>query len=132
MSDDEDAVARALEAGARGFLLKDTDPETVVNALRTVAGGGLVLGPRISPDLMTRGRGSTARRPAPFDRLTARELDIVSRLALGESNASIARHLQLSEKTVRNQLSAVFTKLGVGDRVHAALLARDAGLTAPP
>jgi two-component system, NarL family, nitrate/nitrite response regulator NarL len=128
MSDDQDAVARAFDAGARGFLLKDTDPETVVNAMRTVAGGGVVLGPRISPDAVTGQRQPSAAKPPPFDRLTPRELDIVGRLALGESNARIARHLGLSEKTVRNQLSAVFAKLGVGDRVHAALLARDAGV----
>jgi two-component system, NarL family, nitrate/nitrite response regulator NarL len=132
MSEDDDDVSRALGAGARGFLLKDTDPETVVDALRAVAGGGLVLGPRIRPDLVTQGRRSSATVPAPFDRLTDREREIVGRLALGESNARIARHLGLSEKTIRNQLSAVFLKLGVGDRVHAALLARDAGIVASP
>lgn len=106
MSEDDDDVSRALGAGARGFLLKDTDPETVVDALRAVAGGGLVLGPRIRPDLVTQGRRSSATVPAPFDRLTDREREIVGRLALGESNARIARHLGLSEKTIRNQLSA--------------------------
>lgn len=129
MTDDEDVVARSLHAGARGYLLKDTDPDTIVDALRTVADGGVVLGPRIGPAMLTTLRRTPAALPAPFDRLTDRERDILSRLACGDSNARIARHLGLSEKTVRNQLSSVFTKLGVADRVQAALLARDAGIT---
>jgi DNA-binding NarL/FixJ family response regulator len=126
MSDDEEVVNRSLQAGARGYVLKDTDPDIVVDALRTVAGGGLVLGPRIGTTLLA-GPRRPAGPPAPFDRLTDRERDIVARLARGESNVRIARHLGLSEKTVRNQMSAVFAKLGVSDRVQAALLARDTG-----
>jgi DNA-binding NarL/FixJ family response regulator len=128
MTDDEDMVERALRAGASGYLLKDTDPDTVVDALRTVAGGGVVLGPRIGPTMLTALRRAPADLPPPFDQLTARERDILGRLAVGDSNALIARHLGVSEKTVRNQLSVVFAKLGVADRVHAALLARDAGI----
>lgn len=126
MSDDEEIVTRALRAGARGYVLKDTDPDVVVDALRTVAGGGLVLGPRIDTTLVA-GPRRPVGPPPPFDRLTDRERHIAARLARGESNARIARHLGLSEKTVRNQLSAIFAKLGVGDRVQAALLARDTG-----
>jgi two-component system, NarL family, nitrate/nitrite response regulator NarL len=127
MTDDEETVGRALRAGARGYMLKDTDPDTVVDALRTVAGGGLVLGPRVAAGMLAAARANP-RLPAPFDRLTERERDIVARLAAGESNARIARHLGLSEKTVRNHLTAVFTKLEVSDRVQAALLAREAGI----
>ncbi|MBW4705507.1 MULTISPECIES: response regulator transcription factor [unclassified Micromonospora] len=129
MSDDEDVVSRSLRAGARGYVLKDTDPDVIVDALRTVAGGGLVLGPRIGPQVLTSLRRQPVELPPPFDRLTPRERDILRRLAAGDTNARIARHFGLSEKTVRNQLSAVFAKLGVADRVQAALLARDAGLT---
>jgi len=129
MADDEEVVARALRAGARGYVLKDTDPDTIVDALRTVAGGGVVLGPRIGPALLTTLRRAPADLPPPFDQLTARERAILARLSCGDSNSRIARHLGLSEKTVRNQLSVVFTKLGVADRVKAALLARDAGIT---
>lgn len=128
MADDEDVVARALRAGARGYLLKDTDPDTLVDALRTVAVGGVVLGPRVGPQLLASVRRGEPRLPAPLDRLTGREREILARLVAGDSNARIARHLGLSEKTVRNQLTTIFQKLGVADRVQAALLARDAGL----
>ncbi len=130
MADDEDVVARSLRAGARGYVLKDTDPDVIVDALRTVAGGGLVLGPRIGPKVLTTLQRQPVELPAPFNQLTAREREILQQLAGGESNARIARRFGLSEKTVRNQLSVVFAKLGVADRVQAALLARDAGITA--
>ncbi|SFF37125.1 DNA-binding response regulator, NarL/FixJ family, contains REC and HTH domains [Actinoplanes philippinensis] len=130
MDDDESVVERALRAGAHGFLLKDTDPEVVVDSLRTVAAGGVVLGPRTAGALLTGLRTAPARIPAPFDRLSEREREVVVRLTAGDSNAQIARRLGLSEKTVRNQLSAIFAKLGVTDRVRVALLARDAGLRA--
>lgn len=128
MADDDDTVAKALNAGARGFLLKDTDPDMVIDALRTVASGGVVLGPRVGPTVLTALRRAPAVLPPPFDQLTTRELDIVNRLACGDTNAQIARHLNVSEKTIRNQMSAVFNKLNVSDRVQAALLARDAGI----
>ncbi|WP_229399996.1 response regulator [Micromonospora okii] len=130
MADDEDVVNRSLRTGARGYVLKDTDPDVIVDALRTVAGGGLVLGPRVGPQLLTSLQRQPAELPAPFNLLTPRERDILRHLATGETNARIARRFGLSEKTVRNQLSTVFAKLGVSDRVQAALLARDAGLTA--
>jgi DNA-binding NarL/FixJ family response regulator len=129
MTDDEEVVARALRAGARGYLLKDTDPDLVVDALRTVAAGGVVLGPRVGTEILAAAQRATPRLAAPFDQLTDREREILARLAAGDSNARIARHLGLSEKTVRNQLTVVFTKLGVADRVQAALLARDANLS---
>jgi DNA-binding NarL/FixJ family response regulator len=129
MADDEEVVARALRAGARGYLVKETDPDTIVEALHTVAAGGVVLGPRIGPSVLASMRRAPAQLPAPFDRLTMRERDILARLASGESNARIARQLGVTEKTVRNQLSSVFAKLEVADRVQAALLARDAGFT---
>ncbi|MFK3980691.1 response regulator [Micromonospora sp. NPDC050397] len=128
MADDEEVVSRSLRAGARGYVLKDTDPDTVVDALRTVAGGGLVLGPRIGPAVLTTLQRQPVELPAPFDQLTPRERDILRYLAAGEPNARIARRFGLSEKTIRNQVSALFAKLGVADRVQAALLARDAGI----
>lgn len=127
MADDEDIAARALRAGARGYVLKLTDPETVVDALRAVAAGSIVLGPSIGPMLLTAARREPAALPPPFDQLTARERQIVTLLAKGNSNARIARQLGVSEKTIRNQLTPLFTKLGVTDRVQAALRARDAG-----
>jgi DNA-binding NarL/FixJ family response regulator len=129
MSEDEEVVARALRAGATGYLLKDTAPDTVVDALRTVASGGVVLGPRIGPTILVNLRRSPAELPPPLNQLTPRERAILARLAVGDTNARIARHLGVHEKTIRNQLSVVFTKLGVADRVQAALLAQRAGLT---
>ncbi len=128
MDHDQDTVARALRAGARGYALKETEPETLVDALRAVAHGGVVLGPRVGPAVLEALRASPAAVPAPLDRLTARERQLLEQLTRGRSNAQIARQLGVSEKTVRNQLSAVFAKLEVGDRVSAALLARDLGL----
>ncbi len=127
MSDDEDIVARAFDAGARGYLLKDTDPETVIDSLRTVAAGGVVLGPRIGLAVFGTGQRQPARLP-PLDQLTQREYEILTLLATGESNARIARQVGVTEKTVRNQLTNVFSKLEVADRVQAALLARSMGV----
>jgi two-component system, NarL family, nitrate/nitrite response regulator NarL len=130
MSDDEQLVQRALRVGASGYLLKDSDPDMVVDALRTVANGGLVLGPTIGPALVEAlRRGPTdlpPDLPPPFDQLTARELQILALLAQGCTNVQIGRRIGLSDKTIRNQLSAVFVKIGVGDRVTAALRAREA------
>ncbi|SCL14847.1 two component transcriptional regulator, LuxR family [Micromonospora nigra] len=134
MADDDELVARALRAGARGYLLKDTDPDVVVDALRTAASGGLVLGPgvRLPGSVAPAGRSlSPAVLPPPFDQLTPREQEFLRHLAAGESNPVIARRFGVSAKTVRNQMSTVFAKLGVGDRVQAALLARDAGIVSP-
>ncbi|RKN47618.1 response regulator transcription factor [Micromonospora endolithica] len=134
MADDDELVARALQAGARGYLLKDTDPDVVVDALRTAAFGGLVLGPGVRLPGTTAPPGRLpppAALPPPFDQLTPREQEILRHLAAGEGNAEIARRFGISAKTVRNQVSAVFAKLGVGDRVRAALLARDAGIVTP-
>ncbi|GGM47199.1 DNA-binding response regulator [Micromonospora sonchi] len=131
MADEEELVARALRVGARGYLLKDTDPDLVVDALRTVAGGGLVLGPGIAvAGLGSAQPAAAASLPPPFDRLTPRERDILGHLAAGEDNAQIARRFGLSTKTIRNQVSAILGKLGVSDRVQAALLARNAGICA--
>ena len=131
MADEEELVARALRIGARGYLLKDTDPDLVVDALRTVAGGGLVLGPGIGvAGLGSAQPAAVASLPPPFDRLTPRERDILGHLAAGEDNAQIARRFGLSTKTIRNQVSAILGKLGVSDRVQAALLARNAGIGA--
>jgi two-component system nitrate/nitrite response regulator NarL len=128
MSDDEDIVARAIDAGARGYLLKDTDPETVIDSLRTVAAGGVVLGPRIGLAAITAAQRQPARLAPPLDQLTPREYEILTLLAAGETNARIARRLGVTEKTVRNQLTNVFSKLDVADRVQAALLARKLGV----
>ncbi|HEY0358321.1 MAG TPA: response regulator transcription factor [Mycobacteriales bacterium] len=128
MKDDDGLVSRAIEAGARGYVLKDVDPETLIDALRTVAGGGVVLGPKVGLAALTVAQRPAGALPPPLDRLTPRELEILTLLAAAETNARIARQLGLREKTVRNQLTSVFTKLGVADRTEAALLAHKLGL----
>lgn len=126
--DDKDRVARALKAGARGYVLKDTEPDTIVDALRTVADGGVVLGPKVGPEVLTTLQRTPTQLPPPFDKLTAQERRILAGLVRGATNAEIGRSMGLNEKTVRNYLTAVFEKLGVDSRVQAALRARDAGI----
>ena len=131
MTDDHDVVLKALHAGAAGFVVKDDDPDVVIDALRTAGNGGVVLGPSITATVLSGiSRGTARELPAPFDRLTPREREIVAHLLTGESNAEIARHLTVSEKTIRNQLTAVSAKLGVTDRTQAVIRARDVGM--PP
>jgi len=132
MSNEPDLVTRCLRAGASGYLLKETDPDVIVQALRMVIDGCIVLGPRVGRDLLSNIRQAPADLPPPLDRLTARERAVLVRLASGDTNAQIARHLNLSEKTVRNHLSVMFTKLGVADRFQAAMLARDNGVGPRP
>jgi DNA-binding NarL/FixJ family response regulator len=124
----EPATVRAcLDAGASGYVLKSTAPATVVHSVRTVADGGLVLGPGVAAHTLD--AGEPGRLRPPLDRLSPRDLRVLAMVGDGRSNAQIARTLGLSEKTVRNRLSAILTVTGVADRVQAALLARDHGLT---
>ncbi len=125
MTQDDATVQACLAAGATGYLLKESAPDALLPALRTVLDGGLVLGPRVSTVALNNGRRSV---PAPFDLLSPRELQHVGLLAEGLSGGQIADALDVTEKTVRNQMAAILAKLGVADRVRLALLARDAGL----
>jgi DNA-binding NarL/FixJ family response regulator len=130
MTAEPSAVAASLDAGARGYLRKDTPPRTLVHALRSVAEGGTVLGPGIAAQALDRGAAGEPR--APLNRLSPRDLAVVRMLADGRGNAEIARQLHVSEKTVRNRLSTIYTVIGVADRVQAALLAREKGLADGP
>ncbi len=127
---DEVAVADALSAGARGYLLKSTDPADVVDALHLVANGGVVLGAGVGPDAFRAHPAGDTAWPAPFDQLTDRERRLAQLVASGLSNARIAREMEVSDKTVRNQVSALLVRLSVPDRVAVALLARDRGFGA--
>lgn len=130
LTDDEEVVTRALSAGAHGYVLKDTDPDVVVETLRMVASGGVVLGPKVTVESQaTQRHRTTSRLAPPFDELTEREREILARLAAGDSNAQIADQLGVSEKTVRNRLTMVFSKIGVTDRMQAAIRARSAGIS---
>ncbi|MEV4282077.1 response regulator transcription factor [Actinoplanes xinjiangensis] len=116
----------ALTAGAHGFLVKDTDPDVLVSALHGIAHRLRIVDPRVDPSAF-----GPAKVPPPFDRLTAREMDILQRLVACESNAQIARHFHLSENTVRNLLTNVYATLSVNGRVEAITLAQRARLFPP-
>jgi DNA-binding NarL/FixJ family response regulator len=124
MTNDPGTVRAAGTAGARGYLLKDTDPETLLAAIRTVRAGGRALGPGVADD-----RPGAATRPGPLDALSPRDRQLLALLVDGRSTREIARSMSLSEKTVRNQISIISGKLGVADRVQAALVYHRAGLT---
>ncbi|MFH8660945.1 response regulator [Streptomyces afghaniensis] len=130
----DEYVYDALAAGADGFLLKDTDPAEILRAVHLVAAGSAMLHPSAARRLIDRyhrsgGPQATAAR-ARLDRLTPRERDVLTLLARGETNADIAGRLGMRESTVKAHVSRVLTALEVTNRVQAALLARDAGLTA--
>ena len=128
----DEYVRTALRGGAVGFLLKDASAEEMTGAVRAVAAGDAALAPRVTRRLL-----STFARPTPRDRalaqltpLTGKEREVLSTLAAGLANADIARRLQLSEATVKTHVSRILTKLGLTNRVQAAILAHEAGLAA--
>jgi DNA-binding NarL/FixJ family response regulator len=128
----DEYVHAALENGAVGFLLKDTPPRDLVQAVRTVAEGNAMLAPTVTRRLIAEfaARSSTqavaARRR--LEALTGREREVVVAVAQGLSNAEIGRRLFMSEATVKAHVSRVLAKLGLSNRVQAAILAHDAGL----
>ncbi|KIQ15025.1 LuxR family transcriptional regulator [Rhodococcus sp. Leaf7] len=131
---DEHALG-ALRAGASGFLLKDTPPEDLVSAVRSVAAGDAVVSPRVTRRLISRmvdgERRTTAGTSAEVESLTDREREVLLLIAAGNSNAEIAAHLFLSEATVKTHVGRVLTKLGLRDRVQAVVLAYELGLVTP-
>ncbi|MGW0535661.1 response regulator [Streptomyces sp. NPDC003032] len=135
MSDDDDNVLAAMRAGAHGYLVKGADREEILTAMRTVARGGAVFGPRVALRLRTY-FDSLAAAPgrSAFPELTPRELEILDLLAGGLNYRQIARRLTISDKTVRNHVANIFAKLQVNDRAQAIVRARNAGLgaDAPP
>ena len=128
MMDDDDSVFAAMRAGARGYLLKGAAPGEVERAVRAVANGEVLLGPDVAARAMAYLAGARTAGPVPFPDLTDREREVLDLVARGLDNASIARRLALSPKTVRNHLSNILTKLAVADRAQAIVRARDAGL----
>ncbi|MBX2997304.1 MAG: response regulator transcription factor [Caldilineaceae bacterium] len=132
MFEDDDSVFAALQAGARGYLLKGADKAEILRAIRAVHSGEAIFGPAIAQRLM--GYFATLRRPAmvqpPFPELTGREREILSMIAQGRTNQEIAADLVVSLKTVRNHVSNIFSKLHVADRAQAMSAARKAGLGA--
>lgn len=123
--DIDDYVASALELGAQGFLLKDAEPETLIRAVIDLASGGAVLDPRVTARLMPllRGSGGQMRAARAVGTLSGRERQVLDLVADGYSNAAIGERLGLTEATVKSYVSTVLNKLGVQNRVQAALAA---------
>jgi DNA-binding NarL/FixJ family response regulator len=125
--EDEDSVFAALRAGARGYILKDSDEEDMVRAIRAIAAGESLFSPTVASRLLASFANVRPVAPSPFPTLTERERDILHLMAQGRSNAAIAEELFLSVKTVANNVSNIFGKLQVADRSEAIVRARDAG-----
>lgn len=115
---DADRIVDALDAGAVGYMLKDAEPDDLVEAVRSVARGDSPLHPRVARQLLT----ARATRPAGPS-LTAREQEVLELVRLGLANKQIARRLDISERTVKAHLTSVFSAIGVRDRTGAALWA---------
>ena len=125
-------VLDAIRAGASGYLLKDSPGDALIAAIEGTAAGKTHIDPSVAGPLLDRlSRGAPEPPCALPDSLTERERQVLALLGRGWGNAAIAAHLHLAEGTVRNHVSAVLGKLGVGDRTQAALLALRHGLASP-
>ena len=131
---DDDTVFTAMQAGARGYLLKGAQGDETLRAIRAVANGEVIFSPGVAEQMMAffmKGGQETAanvEKAAPFPELTPREREILELLAQGLTNTAIAEKLVLSPKTIRNQVSNIFSKLQVAGRSEAIVKAREAGL----
>jgi DNA-binding NarL/FixJ family response regulator len=124
----------AIEAGAAGFVLKDSSAEDLITAVRAVAGGAAWFDPAVAPRLLDRYRrvvAPAARDASRLDMLTDREHDVLRLMARGATNAEIAAALYVAEATVKTHVGSIFTKLGVRDRAAAIVFAYDHGVVTP-
>ena len=131
MNEDDDTVLSAIRAGASGYLLKGSGAEEVHNAVRAAHAGGMVFGASLAArvaDLFAARPGAPAEWPFPD--LTDRERSVLDLLAAGRSNDAIAREMYVSNKTVRNTVSSIYTKLHAAGRAEAIVKAREAGFGA--
>jgi len=133
MLEDDDSLFSAMQAGARGYVLKGADKAEMLKSIRAVAEGEALFGPAIAARLLNFFHDQPSQPKSdssipPFPDLTEREREILACIARGDTNAEIAEQLTISLKTVRNHVSNIFTKLQVANRAQAAIKARDAGL----
>ncbi|GAB3132848.1 response regulator transcription factor [Tsukamurella serpentis] len=126
--DSDEYVAQALRRGAQGFLVKDTDPEQLVQMVRALAERSTVFSADIAAQVVSGFLGGRVVEPLGTDQLSAREREILVLLAEGLTNVEIGRTVHLSVGTVKDHVSTVLAKLGVANRVQAALIAQRAGL----
>lgn len=130
--DADEWVFDAIRAGADGYLLKDADQDALIKAIKETAEGRTPVDPSVAGKLFDQvAQHAPEHNSSLAGKLTSRELELLSLLVKGFSNAQIAGHLFLSEGTVRNYLSNIFTKLGVSDRTQAAVLVLKYGLVKP-
>ncbi len=131
-SGDERDLVEALRNGAKGYLLKDMEPDNVVAALREIIKGETVVAPNLTQILakVVKGEDPLEPEPSPLDNLTPREREILSLLAEGQSNKVIARNLGISDGTVKLHVKAILRKLNIHSRVEAAVIAVEQGLRA--
>ncbi|MDR8414420.1 response regulator transcription factor [Nonomuraea sp. 3-1Str] len=131
---EDDYIAKAIDVGASGFLLKSGDPRELIAGVHAVAGGAAYLSPKVAQRVITQlAAGRVSRGAAARDRveaLTEREREVLALLGAGLSNAEIARRLHIVEGTVKAYVSAILTRLDVRNRVQAAIIAHEAGLVA--
>ena len=129
---EDEYISQALGDGAGGFLLKAGDPRELITGVHAVADGGAYLSPQVARQVISRfGSGRAARETAATERLaelTDREREVLALVGTGLSNADIARRLFLVEGTVKSYVSAILNRLGMKNRVQAAILAYEAGL----
>ena len=131
---EEDLVSQSIAAGAHGFLLKDADPEVLVEAVRDVARGESVLAAQVTgPVLEGYRRALTHSQLSPYERqglslVTRREMEVLALIARGATNGEIASHMSIAETTVKTHVSALMSKLAARDRVALVLLAHKAGI----
>jgi len=138
----DEYVDRALRGGASGFLLKDTEPELILQAIRLVANGDALIDPAVTKAMIARfseqasvpaepDSGSAPRRDAVLDVLTGREREVLQLVAAGLSNAEIAEELFISVATARTHVGRILMKLGARDRAQLVVIAFQTGLVAP-
>ncbi len=126
--EDDEFVFAGLQAGGRGYILKDDDPETMLRAIRAVAHGESLLGPTVAQKVMHRFSALPGKQTPLVDDLTPRELEVLKLIAAGLCNRDIAQELTISEKTVKNHINNIFSKLHINDRSQAILYAIREGL----
>lgn len=128
MFEDDDSIFAAMRAGARGYVLKDMDDTDISRAILSVGRGDAIISPAIAARLINYFNTRPALPVELFPDLTDSERKVLKLMASGENNNAIASKLSLSNKTIRNYVSNIFTKLQVADRAQAIVKAREAGL----
>jgi DNA-binding NarL/FixJ family response regulator len=131
---EDEVLWGAIEAGADGFVLKDSSAEDLIAAVRAVAGGAAWFDAAVAPRVLDRYRrlvAPSARDAARLELLTEREHDVLRLMARGATNAEIAASLFVAEATVKTHVGSIFTKLGVRDRAAAIVFAYDHGVVSP-